>query len=384
MKKITDILVIIFSFFLAFGKYDPFSTNGVYFDIIVIVLILSLFFSKDIFLKFRSIKNQIIILSLIGFYLFIIGLFYNTNYEGYISDEVHVFNFKYYGAIIIFSQLSLIFKSNTKLMYQSIFVFSLSCAIISCLHYYGYLASSLEFRNGRLIIFEENPNSISSRMAIALVVFFYLIVNDPLKFYHYRFILFLALPFLFFFIIETGSRGSSIAVGLGVFLILLFSKISFKWKTILFVLSFCVVYYLFGFILSTSLYERFNNSDLDGGRFEIWANTLEIFYNNPLGVGEIGYKLELFEHFGMTSDTHNLFLYMLVTGGFIVFILFTFFLQKLLRISFFNMKEGEPLGLMLFIFLLFLMSKTGGILTYLIMWYIFAIINASPRVNLIR
>lgn len=384
MKKLSDIIVIIFSFFLAFGKYDPFSTNGVYFDIIVIVLVSTLFFSKVNVLKFRSVKNQFILLSLIGFYLFIIGQLYKINYQGYISDEVYIFNYKYYAAIIIFSQLSLVFKTNTKLMYQSIFVFSLSCAIISCLHYYGYLASSLEFRNGRLIMFEENPNSISSRMAIALVVFFYLIVNDPLKFYHFKFILFLALPFLLFFIIETGSRGSFIAVGLGLFLIILLSKISLKWKTILFALSFCIVYYIFGFILSTSLYERFNNSDLDGGRLAIWANNLEIFYNNPLGVGEIGYTLESFEHFGMTSDTHNLFLYMLVTGGFIVFILFIFFLQKLFRISFINMKDGEPLGLMLFIFLLFLMSKTGGILTYLIMWYIFAIINASPRVNLIK
>lgn len=76
------------------------------------------------------------------------------------------------------------------------------------------------------------------------------------------------------------------------------------------------------------MYERFNNSDLDGGRLAIWANNLEIFYNNPLGVGEIGYTLESFEHFGMTSDTHNLFLYMLVTGGFIVFILFIFFYKN--------------------------------------------------------
>jgi len=365
--NISNFFVYLFSFFLAFGKYDPFKTNGFYFDVIILCMIFCLALFTNVLSKFKIYESQLLILIYIGIIIFVAGVFYGEP----------IFNFKYFSAILIFWFLSYFFRNNPKTCIYSLLFFATSSSLIALLYTYGYFSDELIIKQGRLIIFEENPNSISSRMAISFIVLMCIIIENPLKFNRIRFIFILALPSLFIFVVDTGSRGSFLGLILGTVLLALLAKIPKSYK---FLISFCVFMISISsinFMGGTSLFERFYDSDrLIGVREEIWSNAMQIFYDYPFGVGEIGYVSEMIERYSMEFDTHNLFIYFLVTGGFTSFLLFIYFLKKLFLKSIINFKNGSSLTLIIFAFLIFLISKTGGVLTYLMLWYLFSIINS--------
>lgn len=373
MNKINIGLFFLFSFFLAFGKFDPFGTEGLYFDVITISLILSMVLTTDVIKKIKIFQKQLSILFSIGFILFFVGLFY-----GQIS-----FNFKYFAAIIIFWLMSYFFKRNPKIAIYSILAFSISCSFIAILYNLGYLDSQFIVRNGRLLIFDENPNSISSRMAISFIILTYIIVDNPLNFSKVRFLFVSVLPSIFLFIIATGSRGSFLILILGITLIFIFANIHKGYKFLFgagMVIPFII---LVNFLKTTNLIERFISSTTAlGGREEIWSKAIQIFYDYPFGVGEVGYYTEMIQRFSYNKDPHNLFLYLLITGGFVSLILFLLFSKKLFLISYYHFKNGNSLLMIIFLFFIFLAAKTGGILSYLVMWYFFAFINSLERIKL--
>lgn len=371
MNKAVYFLIVLFSFFLGFGKFDPFGTGGLFFDLITLFLMITIAFYTDVLKEIGLYKKILMALCSIVMLFFITGLLY-----GYAYVDVNLFNFKFLSAIIIFWFLSYVFKKNPKLCLYSIILFSLSCSLIAILYNFSFLNSVSEIRNGRLYIFEENPNSISSRMAIAFVVLTYIIIENPLNLKFYRFFLGLALPSLFLFVVETGSRGSFMALFLGVGLIVFFSNVNKYIKFFLGIVSAFLLKKIFDFIQTTSLFDRLNADDFSGGREEIWTNALGIFYDFPWGVGEGGYITEMTIRFSSQHDTHNLFIYLLVCGGWISLLLFLFFLKELFQKVLINLKNGNSLLLIIFVFLVFLASKTGGVITYLIMWYFFAVINS--------
>lgn len=372
MNKVVQVLTLIFSFFLGFGKYDPFGTNGLYFDAITVVMLVSIFFSTNILKTFIRHRKNLFLLIGMGFLLFLLGVFYGST-----EIEKNIFNFKYFASAIIFWFLSVSFIENKKIMYYSILLFSISCSVIALAYTFGFLNSYAEIRNGRLIIFEENPNSVSTRMAISFIISLHFIIVNPLKLKLIRLLLMVALPFLFLFIVGTSSRGSFFALGLGTLSVLYFSKISNKLKIFLAAVLLLVSISIFGFLFESTLFERLTNADLTGGREEIWKSSIQIFYDYPFGVGENGYLHQMNMRYGMTSDTHNLFLYLIISGGFISLALFIVFLLNLFKKSLHELKKGDSLFIIIFIFFCFLMSKTGGVLTYLVMWYFFAVINSS-------
>jgi hypothetical protein len=213
-------------------------------------------------------------------------------------------------------------------------------------------------------------------MAIAFVVLTYIIIENPLHLKFYRFFLGIALPSLFLFVVETGSRGSFVGLLLGVGLFMFLSNLNVYIKFFLGIVSVFLFIKIFDFIQTTVLFDRLNAGDVSGGREEIWTNALEIFYDFPWGVGEGGYITEMTIRFSSQYDTHNLFIYILVCGGWLSLLLFLYFLKELFQKALINLKKGNSLLLIIFVFLVFLASKTGGVITYLIMWYFFAVINS--------
>jgi hypothetical protein len=371
MNKAVYFIIVLFSFFLGFGRFDPFGTGGLFFDLITLFLMITIAFYTDVFKEIGLYKKTLMALCSIVMLFFITGLLY-----GYAYVDVNLFNFKFLSAIIIFWFLSYIFKKKPKLCLYSIILFSLSCSLIAILYNFGFLNSVSEIRNGRLYVFEENPNSISSRMAIAFVVLTYIIIENPLHLKFYRFFLGIALPSLFLFVVETGSRGSFVGLLLGVGLFMFLSNLNVYIKFFLGIVSVFLFIKIFDFIQTTVLFDRLNAGDVSGGREEIWTNALEIFYDFPWGVGEGGYITEMTIRFSSQYDTHNLFIYILVCGGWLSLLLFLYFLKELFQKALINLKKGNSLLLIIFVFLVFLASKTGGVITYLIMWYFFAVINS--------
>ncbi|PKP23309.1 MAG: hypothetical protein CVU05_00230 [Bacteroidetes bacterium HGW-Bacteroidetes-21] len=379
------IIVYLFSFFLAFGKFDPFGTNGVFFDAITVLLGMSILLSTDAFLYIKKYSIQLSILFAIGIIMFIMGFIYGEPY----------FNAKYFSAVIIFWLLSYYYISNQIVCFNSIFLFAISSALIALLYNFGFLDSYFNIdTKGRLQLFEENPNSISTRMAIAFVSLFYIVIENPLKYKKIRFLLLLLLPSLFFIVIAFASRGSSLLLIMGSASIILLSKISKRYKLFLISGAFLLYISLIGFFKTTSLFERFEQEEnVLGIRETIWENAFQIFYDNPNGIGELGYVKEMYSRYNWYLDTHNLYLYFLVTGGIFTLLLFLLFLAQLFIKSYTNLRRGNSFSVILLIFLLFLAGKTGGILTYLVMWFFFSIIysfdikklndelNSSPRLG---
>ena len=221
-KKILNLLVIFFSIFLAFGKFDPFGIGWIK-DIVTVALILFIFFVTDVIQNIKYYKYQLFLLFSIGFFIFIGDLFY-----GYSRFYEEFFLLKYFSAIIVFWVLSYLFIKYKEICYTSLLTFSLTNSLIVLLYFFGYLNKYINIRSGRLYIFEENPNSVSTRISIAFIILLYFIVENPKRKGKIRLLLMIPFPFLLLFIVDTGSRSSFLAVIIGSFLILLLSKIKAK------------------------------------------------------------------------------------------------------------------------------------------------------------
>lgn len=364
-------LILIFSFFLGFGKFDPFNTGGIYFDIITILMIINIAVFSTVVKHIKYYKSILIYLFLIGFAMFYFGLFYESTHFG-----TYIFNLKYFAAIIIFWFLSYSFNKNPKLCIISIILFAISCSLIAVLYHFDYLESISEIRKGRLWIFEENPNSISVRMVIAFIIITYVLIENPIKSKTISFFLSLSLPSIFIFVVATNSRGSFIALMVGITIIIYFSNINKYLKYFMSLIGTVLLYWVWGYFKTSSIFNRLIDDNLLGGRGKIWLNSIKIFYDYPFGIGEGGYINEMTTRYSSTADTHNIFLYISICGGFISLILFILFLRIISINAFKNFKTGDPFSLTLLLIILILVSKTGGVLTYLVMWYIFAVINS--------
>src|SRR5690606_26990835 len=192
------------------------------------------------------------------------------------------------------------------------------------------------------------------------------------------------IPSMFFLVIASGSRGSLLALMLGGYIILIMSDVSKTIKVFLtgisVVVSLMIINYLFS---SEHLSNRWENA-LEGdtaGRVDIWKAVINIVKENPIGVGETGYLEKILNIYGKYIDTHNLFLYVLVCGGVLSFFLYLAFLMKIFHNSFkIYLINKDVLPLLIFIVMMFISSKTGGAITYLLFWYLLAIV-ASYRIG---
>lgn len=107
-----------------------------------------------------------------------------------------------------------------------------------------------------------------------------------------------------------------------------------------------------------------------GGREEIWSHALDIFYENPFfGVGTTGYYNEMVQRYGVYMDTHNLFLYFMVTGGVVALFLYLLFLRQLIlsaKKNYLHKKDVILYGLLLIY--IFSVIKSGGAINSKLYW----------------
>lgn len=371
INRVATIIVFTFSFLLAFGKFDPFGTDGMYRIILLVMVILSIGLTTNVIKWNKLYRKQLTILILLGILIYIGGLFHEGS--SIYDNEI---NYKYFGAVIIFWFLSYYFHVYPKKCYYSIFLYALSSSLIALAYELGLLNAYVDFNHGRLSIFGENPNSFSARMTIAFIIMSYFLIENPLKFKKYKALIVFTLPSLFLIIVDTGSRGSFIVLIIAIGTMIIVSKVKRRFKVVFILLTMAISIYSFQKFQSTTLAERFNADSGIGSRGEIWKDSMNIYYENPFGVGEYGYFYEMMKRHGEFHVPHNLFIYLLVTSGFFGLILMIIFLKGLFVESLKMVQIGDSFKMTMFVLLFFLAMKTGGILTYLIMWYFFAAINS--------
>lgn len=369
------ILIITLSLLLSLGlfaeKYLPFAKEVVIGILFVYVLVRTKNHSD---LK-EKIKGAFPL-----FFIFILFILLGAIFPYHLDGE-SVLNTKFLVAILFFVILSTFFATNPQLVQVSLIIFGIGAGLLSIFFSFGILGeNAYEVRNDRLFLLGENPNSLSVRVSLGVLFLISAAIENGLKVSKIkRIFLLIPIPFMFNLILASGSKGSFLLCIGSVTIYLLFLKnVSKSVKMFIVFVSILIFFIALSFFFQSTLYERFLNSDLTTGRSDIWEKALGIFIDYPMGVGEIGYKVEIYRHLGTIIDTHNLFLYLLVTGGFLSLFAFLYFLYKLFIDNFKKYKkEKNIVFLVIFFSMIFVMSKTGGVLSYLIMWYFFACINNS-------
>lgn len=259
--------------------------------------------------------------------------------------------------------------------------FAATSILLSCLFVTGNLDHYTIWADGRAFVFGENPNSYSTRIACSALFVLYLVIENPFKLGKNRFALLLTEFPLIVSVFASGSRGSFIILFLCIAVYLWFLPIKnavFRWC----VIAIAVVGLLFivkhisetnkDFSMFDRLTATIETGD-DAGRTRLSAAAKEIFLDNFIfGRGAMGFERDMLLRFGLTHTVHNVYWYVAATTGVLGLIAFCFFLIPL-GFKAWQARKREPFSLVLFIAMALIGSKTGGALTYVTMWFIFAL-----------
>lgn len=367
------ILIIMLSLLLSLGlfadKYLPFMKEVV----ICVLFLYTLTNPKNIPILLRKLKEALPLLC-----IFLVLFFIGAILPYYLEGE-SVFNMKFLISILFFAVLSSFFSVHPKYIQTSLITFGIGAGILSMFFALGVFGeSAYEIRNNRLFLLGENPNSLSVRISLGVLFLIWGAIENGLKLSTIqRILLLVPVPFMFNLIIASGSKGSFLlcVASVGIYVLLL-QNVPRLIKRIVVLFAIIILFFALSIFFQSTLYERFLTSELTSGRSNIWEAAMDIFTEYPFGVGEIGYKTEIGQRLGRVIDTHNLFVYLLVTGGFLAFSLFAYFLCRIFIKNLDYYKTNKNIiYLIIFFSMIFVMSKTGGVLSYLIMWYFLACIN---------
>lgn len=381
INKFTALILILFSFILAFGVFDPIFGIRPNIGLGDILAVLLIFISYTF--NFNSFNKNLNIVYLL---LILFVLFFSSTIYGYSSYDKPDFNFKLLLCILLYYGLTILYKKKATYIHYSLLAYSLGVFVIVML-LNTVLINEVRITNGRLMVFEENPNSTSARFSIAVIYLFYITIHNPFRLTVLRYVaIVMTLPILYV-IFQSGSRGSVISTIISCIIIIYFSNIKKLYKvaitlSIAFAMPFLITIISNAGSIYDRLIESFEEKDLAGRDF-IWSAALDIISNNLIiGVGEPGYFQEVYKITGRYIDTHNLALYLLATGGIIAFSLFLLFYKNMFlnALYYFRRKDVLPMVLLLNITLVAL--KTGGALTYLIMWVVFAMVTSYSNQKL--
>lgn len=307
------------------------------------------------------------------------GIFYlNSSYD------LPAVNYKLLACILFFCVLTSFFLRFPEQLHRSLLAYSIASILFVVLVIYVVPGASV-INKGQLIVLGENPNSTSSRVAIAAVYLFAFCIQNPLQSSRWRFLFAPGITVLLVLIVESGSRGSLLAVAAAFFVLIMFSNIRIRHKLIMAGIAVLAVSYVAMFLLAhDGLSDRWMSA-AEGdtaGRADIWVDALKIFFHSPLfGIGEAGYFQEIYYLRGVFIDTHNVFLYVSVCGGVLSLALFCGFLFSIYKRARISMRTGDILPLVLWLYMILIAFKTGAVLTYLLMWYVFSVVLVYPQAS---
>ncbi len=382
--KIAALLLILFSIVTGLGSFNPFGSYNLE-DMSsssspLALIVQSAFIGCLLFVKGedKSLNKLSRILGVFVAIWILITVLFSINT---IRTPFFVIALKLALCVLLFCKLPILFHKNTRLLANSLLTFSITAGTIAALFMGGYLDQLTYWGGGRAAIFFENPNSTSTRMAFAFMFILYLVIDNPNHWMSVRLILLaLELPILYT-IIASGSRGSFIVLLVCLAIYLYFLRTGSRFTKLL--ITGCCVAATIYFIARTvetnddfSMVERINSTietGEDAGRTQLSDAALDIYLDYPFtGVGALKFQELMLSRHGLTHTVHNVYWYVLATSGFIGFIFFGYFLFALFRVVW-KKHRISPFGLVAFLGMVLIGSKTGGALTYIFMWYVFAI-----------
>jgi len=384
--KLKVIALLVFIFSIPFENWDPFGIAHV-FSITkmagLIYALTTLFiakrsfsFSKQVFFPFKILFFFYLLLTLISIFNF---------------DDLNTFSPI---NLTLFQNIIMYWIIGSDLIYRNVSIkqimlyFILSVFLMGVLLIFG-IGVGAEYVEGmsRLTFFENNANIIGILGGLSLTFVVYFILNPKKAFGKKSYYLLVTIPFSTNILLLSGSRGALISTILAIVGMFIFRKDSGQKKVLQYLFLFLAgSIFLNKMLESQVIYQRLMETTEEGdlgGRGLIWNHTLEIYERSPvIGWGNTGFEKEMTITHGYFKDTHNLFLYILVTTGIIGFVIFMYFLYLHFKsaVRFYKYEE-DVIMLGLLLFYITTVFKSGGIINDKLMWILLAIIIATPIAN---
>ncbi len=388
MAKITSFFFYLLAFFLAFGSVNPFDLDSVRNVseavstqdslspfLFVACSILSLFDPK-VFKRISSMGRYYVLLLVLIFSIFMGDVLYNTSGPA--------FEALYYAKLLIatfgFMVFSIYFTEHLDVLRFSLILYGWVCVAIVCAYFIGLFDQYSFYSKGRLWLFGENPNSFSFLMGLGALIH----LSSFLEGRKNKVIHFLSVLIIVFFIVLTGSRGSFIICLLSMVILAL---PYLKRNAVASAFIAIIVIGVSGFFIQSlsdqfSFVDRMGSLSQEDDRRELLVNSFSLFLDRPLfGYGRFGYLTERLLQFQDNRDSHNIIVSVLAMGGVVGGVAIILFLSML----FFKAKTAykhNVFSLSLFIYMFLISLKTGEILSFSMMWYVFAVVFSSANISI--
>lgn len=381
--NIESVLVVFFSASLALGTFNPFvmsdsEEGGIGLGQVMTVLLLPFLYKK-----YRGRVKRILVFNnwivpLIIFYTLMV-------FTSFVQAQVTPISFYLYWAkLLIAITLCILLPvslSDERLLNMSVLAFSLASVTIAVAVLSGLMSNYIWVNNGRLLLWGENPNSSSTRWAVAIMFLVYQILKNPFNFGKWRFVLMMGILPLIMLIFMSGSRGSLIITILCLFVYFLRSSGKNIIKPIVYIalvaIPLAIIAPRYINFEDYAMMARLQSSIDEGGneiREQLLRGALTIFSENILfGVGNTNFMNIMTQRFHFENTVHNLYAFILAISGLCGAIPFFVFMWRLIK-GCWDVKYIDLFPGVLLFFMCFIASKTGGILCYLLMWYIYALV----------
>lgn len=389
MKLITKLVYLLLAASLTFGSINPFTItdidehateqHGFSPYIIVLCILLSLFDPK-VRRTIREFKWEIVYLLLFDVVIFIADISYDFNL--FLLDIQWII--KLVVLEIGFITIASYFINYPKVLKLSMDLYQWFATLIIIAYFAGFLSNVSRISNGRLWIFGLNPNTFSFMMFLgALIALAKLFLNHEKNFL----LIFVDLVSVFsisLYVVLSGSRGTFIFGIVSVMFML--SKRMLKNALYLVPVVIILVILSYNYLsknLSSefSMFERLSELREGNVRENLVERALNLFSEKPLfGFGDVGYRHESLLRYNDPRDSHMVLTSVLAMGGVSGFVFFTLFL-----LSMFNRlkrnKFKDRLALGLFVFMILISFKTGWVIAYSLMWYVYALAISHNHIS---
>ena len=387
MKTITKYAFFILTVALAFGSFNPFDMRGIgsiteqveeqrgYTPLLFAACILLSLIDKNVIRNYKTFKQYYTPLLV----LFVLYIFSSLVFDISTALDGYMFYIKLLVAFTGFFSYAMYFSEYPEVLKTVCRLFGLLCAGICLMFFLGFLDGFYYFSNGRLWLFGENPNSYSFVLGFGALLLGKELLDDNKLIYRilHAFGILLIMAYTFM----SGSRGTLMFLGLS--FLIIYSIYVKKHLGASLVTVFAGVIIL-NFIFSKnveelSVLDRFSDLQSGDSREELIKNALTLFYSSPLwGYGVNGYEYMKEASFHDIRDSHNMIVSILAVSGLFGFSAIATFFKRVMTLLWIDTRNNL-FSVSLFVYVFLISMKTGGIITYSMMWFAYAIIVANAN-----
>lgn len=385
LKKIQDTCLCAFVFSLGFENWDPFGLVGIISisKICSMLYILALVPQINEFIKPKFHRG--VILSIICWVI----LYYIVCYVYYKPSRHAAFaSFSVLLNIVMCFIVANHIIIRGRPMLLEIFIAIALIPIVQFILITNNIGYSLS-EDDRLFFFGDNPNNVGVVAAISFMISIVLMFDNFLSLSKKRFLLSFSALSSIAIILATGSRGTILAVALGMILFVLLRKLPIGQKILFTLLLAGVAIGLYATLENSgSTFSRMQElfTEGDQSRIVIYEDIKKFAYDSPVfGLGDFGYYDKMVQYRGEYKASHNGYLDIYLYTGIVGCLFFAAFIFCLLRFGWrLHQRRNLSVPLILLAIVLFNFGKSGGGWNNKMMWIIFSIVIGMYYIYRVR